>query len=73
MSKAKKELTERKKLPEEIKKLAFSQEEAKKALERIYAQAPDVQKPFGDTVDDIMRSLYTVPITVDTKDFRHPQ
>lgn len=57
MSKAKKELTERKKLPEEIKKLAFSQEEAKKALERIYAQAPDVQKPFGDTVDDIMRSL----------------
>lgn len=57
MNKTKEELQKRIKLSEEIKNPAFSQEEAKKALDRIYAQAPDVQKPFGDTVEDIMRSL----------------
>lgn len=41
-------------LSESIKKEALSPEEAKKALDKIYIEATIVQKPFGQTVEEIM-------------------
>lgn len=57
MNTTKEELKKRVELSEELKRLAFSQEEAEKVLQRIYAEAPEVQKPFGETVEGIMKSL----------------
>lgn len=43
-------------LSEKIKNAKFSQAEAKEALDKIYSEATIVQKPFGETVEEIMKS-----------------
>lgn len=43
-------------LSELIKEEALSQAEAQKAIDKIYAEVPAVQPPFGQMVEDIMRT-----------------
>lgn len=45
---------EKKALSELIKSEALSQTEAQKAIDKIYAEVPAVQKSFGQTVEEIM-------------------
>ncbi len=47
--------SEKKMMISKLKKEAFNQEEAKKALDKIYVEATVVQKSFGQTVEEIMR------------------